>query len=237
MDHTPVAQEQDSVTVEEMLRFFSVLAHDLKSPIFSIDGFSDLLLADYSSKLDEEGVDFLKRVRSSAHQMKRVLDDMGQMVRLLSRPNASRAVDLKEIFEEIRLRFARLLDEGGTKLELHGPWPAVQGDPEKIREALAALVLNAIQFNDHPAGERTIDVRADAAGGDQRICVTDNGMGLDPKYLSQIFQLGLKLDKQRGDGPGYGLYLARRVAEEHGGGIDATSSLGQGSTFCFRLPG
>jgi signal transduction histidine kinase len=62
------------VTHEELVRFFSVLSHDLKSPIFAVDGFSDLLLSDYADKLDEEGQDFLRRIRSSAGYMKRVLD-------------------------------------------------------------------------------------------------------------------------------------------------------------------
>src|SRR5260221_3865566 len=57
--------------------------------------------------------------------------------------------------------------------------------------------------------------------GHYRIGVRDNGIGIDARYLSQIFELGLKLDKARGGGPGYGLYLAKRVAESHGGAVDA----------------
>ena len=68
------------MTQEELVRFFSVLSHDLKSPIFAVDGFSDLLLSDYLEKLDEEGQDFLRRIRSSAQYMKRVLDEMSKKV-------------------------------------------------------------------------------------------------------------------------------------------------------------
>jgi len=86
---------------DELLRLFSVLSHDLKSPIFAIDGFSELLLADYVDKLDEEGEDFLRRIRSSAQQMKRVLDDMSHMVKLLARPSVRRPTPLREIVEEV----------------------------------------------------------------------------------------------------------------------------------------
>ncbi|HEX3577037.1 MAG TPA: histidine kinase dimerization/phospho-acceptor domain-containing protein, partial [Thermoanaerobaculia bacterium] len=79
-----------ALTIEELTRLFSVLSHDLKSPIFSIDGFSDLLLGDYTDKLDEEGQDFLRRIRSSAQQMKKVLDEMSHLVKLLARPNVPR---------------------------------------------------------------------------------------------------------------------------------------------------
>jgi len=94
--------ESDSgqiLTIDELTRLFSVLSHDLKSPIFSIDGFSDLLLSDYKDKLDEEGQDFLRRIRSSAQQMKRVLDEMSHLVKLLARPNARRPTPLREILE------------------------------------------------------------------------------------------------------------------------------------------
>ena len=85
------------VTQEELVRFFGVLSHDLKSPIFAVDGFSDLLLTDYLDKLDEEGQDFLRRIRSSAQYMKRVLDEMSHMVKLLARPSAHKPTPLREI--------------------------------------------------------------------------------------------------------------------------------------------
>src|SRR6266513_1758526 len=66
--------EQEGLTVEELTKLFSVLSHDLKSPIFSVDGFSELLITDYTDCLDEEGQDFLRRIRSSVQQMKKVLD-------------------------------------------------------------------------------------------------------------------------------------------------------------------
>jgi len=66
--------------------------------------------------------------------------------------------------------------------------------------------------------------------------VRDNGIGIDPRYTNQIFDLGLKLDKSRGGGPGYGLYLAKRIAESHGGSISVDSVPDQGSTVCLTIP-
>ena len=68
-----------------------------------------------------------------------------------------------------------------------------------------------------------------------RICVRDNGIGIDPRYTGQIFDLGLKLDKSRGGGPGYGLYLAKRIMESHGGSMTVDSELGKGSKFCLVI--
>ncbi|HEX7419191.1 MAG TPA: ATP-binding protein, partial [Thermoanaerobaculia bacterium] len=76
-------------------------------------------------------------------------------------------------------------------------------------------------------------------GDGLRFCVRDNGIGIDPRYVQQVFELGgmSKLDKQRGGGPGYGLFLAKRVIEEYGGKLTVDSTLGEGTTVCFTIPG
>lgn len=227
---------EEGVSVDELLRFFSVLSHDLKSPIFSIDGFSDLLLADYSDRLDEEGQDFLRRVRSSAQQMKKVLDEMSHMVKLLARPTAKRPIPLREIVEEVLLKYNFMIENGGARVDLPADLPVVNVDEEKMREAIGALVSNALFFNDRGPGERTIAIDCTADGSNWRVCVRDNGIGIDPRYTGQIFDLGIKLDKSRGGGPGYGLFLAKKVVEAHGGEMTVQSTPAEGSTFCFTLP-
>ncbi len=237
LEQAPAAEKP--VTHEELVRFFSVLSHDLKSPIFAVDGFSDLLLSDYLEKLDEEGQDFLTRIRSSAQHMKRVLDEMSHMVKLLARPNARKPTPLREIVEEVILKYNFQIEEGGVQVDLPADLPTVNVDPEKMREAIGAIIANALFFNDQEKGERRISIEctSDGAGG-ARFCVRDNGIGIDPRYVNQVFELGgmSKLDKQRGGGPGYGLYLAKRLIESHGGELTVDSVLGEGSSFCFSVP-
>jgi signal transduction histidine kinase len=232
----PENKTDEVLTVEELTRLLSVLSHDLKSPIFSVDGFSDLLLADYADKLDEEGQDFLRRIRSSAQQMKKVLDEMSHIVKLLSRPNARRPTPLREIVEEVILKCNYQIEEGGTKIDLPDDLPTVTVDPEKMREAISAIFANALFFNDRPKGERTIAIDCNVDPDGYRICIKDNGIGIDPRYTAQIFDLGLKLDKSRGGGPGYGLYLARRIIEGQGGTISVDALPDEGSSFCFTIP-
>lgn len=223
---------------EELVRFFSVLSHDLKSPIFAVDGFSDLLLSDYHDKLDEEGQDFLRRIRSSAQFMKRVLDEMSHLVKLLSRPTARKPTPLREVVEEVILKYNFQIEEGGVHVDLPGDLPMVEVDPEKIREAIGALIANALFFTDRPKGERRIAIDCSSDSGGVRFCIRDNGTGIDPRYISQVFELGgmSKLDKPRGGGPGYGLYLAKRLIESEGGELTVESTLGEGSSFCFTIP-
>ena len=226
------------MTTEELTRFFSILSHDLKSPIFAVDGFSELLISDYLEKLDEEGQDFLRRIRSSAQYMKKVLDEMAHMVKMLSRPNAKRPTPLREIVEEVILKYNFMIEEGGVRVDVPADMPVVNVDPEKMREALGALIANALFFTEKPKGERIVAVDCSRDGSGHRICVRDNGVGIDPRYAQQVFELGgvSKLDKQRGGGPGYGLYMAKRIIESHGGATTVESALGEGSTFCFTIP-
>ena len=210
----------------------------MKSPIFAVDGFSDLLLSDYMEKLDEEGQDFLRRIRSSAQYMKRVLDDMSHMVKLLCRESARKPTPLREVFEEVILKYNFQIEEGGVHVVVPSDLPVVNVDPEKLRDALGALVANALFFTDRAKGDREITIDCTNEGDRVRVCIRDNGIGIDPRYMNQVFELGgmSKLDKQRGGGPGYGLYLAKRLIESQGGELSVESVPDQGSTFCFTLP-
>ena len=236
MEHSPAAEKP--VTHEELVRFFSVLSHDLKSPIFAVDGFSELLLSDYLDKLDEDGQDFLRRIRSSAQYMKRVLDDMSHMVKLLARPTARKPTPLREIVEEVILKYNFQIEEGGVRVEMPPDLPVVNVDPEKIREAIGAIISNSLFFSDREKGQREIAIDCSSSAEGIRLCIRDNGIGIDPRYANQVFELGgmSKLDKGRGGGPGYGLYLAKRIIESHGGELSVESTPDVGSTFCFTLP-
>jgi signal transduction histidine kinase len=236
LEHSPAAEKP--VTQDELVRFFSVLSHDLKSPIFAVDGFSELLLSDYLDKLDEDGQDFLRRIRTSAQYMKRVLDDMSHMVKLLARPTARKPTPLREIVEEVIAKYNFQIEEGGVSVNVPADLPVVNVDPEKIREAIGAVVSNSLFFSDREKGQREIAIDCSSAADGLRMCIRDNGIGIDPRYASQVFELGgmSKLEKARGGGPGYGLYLAKRIIESHGGEISVESDIGSGSTFCFTLP-
>lgn len=236
MEHSPAAEKP--VTQDELVRFFSVLSHDLKSPIFAVDGFSELLVGDYLDKLDEDGQDFLRRIRSSAQYMKRVLDDMSHMVKLLARPTARKPTPLREIVEEVILKYNFQIEEGGVRVEVPADLPVVSVDPEKLREAIGAIISNSLFFTDREKGQREIAIDCTSTGDGHRLCIRDNGIGIDPRYANQVFELGgmSKLDKARGGGPGYGLYLAKRIIESHGGELNVESVLNEGTTFCFTLP-
>src|SRR5437867_10694026 len=134
----------------ELMRLFRVQSHDLKSPLFVIQGFIELLSSDYADKLDEEGRDFLSRIRGSTEQMKKVLEEISHLVKLLARPNALRPKPLREIVEEALLKYNYLIEEGGVRVDLPSDLPTINVDEEKMREAIGELISNALSFNDNP---------------------------------------------------------------------------------------
>lgn len=170
--------------------------------------------------------------------MKRVLDDMSSVVKTLSRPNHVRPTPLREVVEEVLLKLNFQIEEGGVRVEVPPELPTARVDSEKLREALSAIIGNALFFTDRPAGDRVITIDGSASQGFARLCIRDNGIGIDPRFAPQIFELGgmSKLDKPRGGGPGYGLYLAQRIVESHGGTLTVESTPAEGSVFCLSLP-
>ncbi|MBW3671392.1 MAG: HAMP domain-containing histidine kinase [Acidobacteria bacterium] len=221
---------------DELIRLFRLLSHDLKSPIFSIDGFSELLLADYADHLDEEGRDFLLRIRNGVSQMKTTLDGFSRTVKLLAEPNRTSEVDLNDVIEQVRLKLSFRAEERGVDLEVEGNLPSVEGDPEKLRELFRVLLSNAIEYSDPDKEASTLTVTHSEEDGQIRVSVTDNGIGINPQYHDQIFEAGLRLDKKNGSGSGCGLYLARQLARAHGGTVTVESEEGQGSAFHVTLP-
>lgn len=229
-------QSGTTLDQDELIRLFRLLSHDLKSPIFSIDGFSELLLADYSEHLDEEGKDFLLRIRNGVSQMKTTLDGFSRTVKLLAEPNHPADVDLNDVIEQVRLKLSFRAEERGVDLEVEGDLPSVEGDPEKLRELFRVLLSNGIEYSDQNKEVSKLTVNHSQKDGQIRVSVTDNGIGIDPQYHDQIFEAGLRLDKKTGSGSGCGLYLARQLARAHGGTVTVESEEGRGSSFHVTLP-
>lgn len=169
--------------------------------------------------------------------MKRILDDMSHMVKLVARPMSPRPTPIREIVEEVILKYNNAIEEGGVKVTVPDDLPTLNVDSDKIREAIGALFSNALFFTDQPKGQRQIRIEYTGEGSQHRFCLRDNGTGIDPKYAPQVFDLGgvSKLDKARGGGPGYGLYMAKRIFESHGGTLSVDTKLGEGSSFCFTI--
>jgi signal transduction histidine kinase len=219
-------------------QFMSIASHELKTPLTSLQ----LQLQSLQRSLLAGGGD-PARVAQKLKTVTRATERLGELVnRLLdvSRITGSgleivrEDFDLGELTEEVAQRFRETLRESGSSLEVAAPAP-VRGrwDRMRVDTIVTNLLSNAIKYGEgKPIAVR---VEGDAAGA--RLVVKDHGIGIAPADQARIFErFERAVPEQHYGGFGVGLWVARLVAEAHGGRIGVESSPGQGSTFSLELP-
>lgn len=209
------------------------IAHELRSPLTSLKGFSSTLIKRWDRFEDRQRFELVEAIAADAERMGRIVSEVLDLARLeAGRLELSpRRVQLRPLAERaLQMCGAH---EGARRVRLEVPGEVrVWADPERLGHVLFNLIENAIRFSD----DGPIDVRAAAHGDEVVIEVEDRGAGIDPELMGTIFEgPGARDGTRTPSGSGLGLYLARRLAEAHGGALSASSRPGEGSTFTLRL--
>ncbi|HLX70123.1 MAG TPA: ATP-binding protein [Verrucomicrobiae bacterium] len=220
---------------EQLEAFCYTLAHDLRAPLRAIQGFADLVMTDHSAQLDREGRAALVRIRNSAERMGRLILDLLAYTDLTRSDFRRQPVDLEK---SCRVVFRMFADEiAGQKADVTDELRArfVLGDPAGIERVLINLLGNALKFA-HPERPPRIHILSERKGTNVRICVEDNGVGIDPKYRERIFGVFERLYPTASPaGTGIGLAIVKRSVEKMGGSAGVESTPGEGSCFWFEL--
>lgn len=219
----------------EIESFTYAISHDLKSPLFTIQGFLGALERDVRDGATENIVRDVTRIRSAAGTMQRLLDALLELSRIGRVVTSAETVSLEEVALEARELLARRLAERGVELVIAEDLPRVVGNRAHLLQMLLNLVENAIKFMGDQSAPR-IEIAAQRAE-DETVCrVRDNGMGIAQQYQQKIFGLFERLDPES-EGTGIGLSIVDRIARAHGGRVWVESrGSGHGSTFWFSLP-
>jgi PAS domain S-box-containing protein len=232
---------------KELDEFTSVVAHDLREPLRTIEAFSQFLAEDYSDRLGPDGFEAINHLVTASHRQEGRINDLLTLSRAGRIATAPRAFHLVEAVAAVRRDLADLITRKGAALHTEGPLPTVLADPERIGQLLANLVGNGLKYNQNPSprvviGEvRWLAERGNGAGGAEGDFVTlfvrDNGIGIDPRFHQDIFRIFRRLhQRDEYEGTGAGLAICKRIVEAHSGRIWVESELGQGATFYFTLP-
>lgn len=222
--------------VREMDDFTHVVSHDLKEPLRGIEAFAGFLLEDYGDRLDEQGKQYLGFLKQSAVRMKDLIHDLLTLTALSRKAPTLQPVDLNRVVANVERDLEYSIRSKNVELHIKGPLPTVTGEPTHLGEVFKNLVSNAIKFNVSGRPVVTISARDDEHGF-ARISVTDNGIGIDPRYRERIFDLFERLHPQEEfEGTGAGLAICKKIVEGYGGRIWVESEPGAGSTFCVALP-
>jgi two-component system CheB/CheR fusion protein len=219
----------------ELAQFASIVSHDLRGPLLSLVGCSQLLIEE-TEGLSEEARELAKDVRGATQRMARLIDSLLRYS-LVGRAELNRArCSLEEVLSGVLFDVRTALEAGGGQVT-HDPLPEVQADPALLAQLLQNLIENGIKYRG--AAPPRIHISARKTPAEWVISVADNGIGIDPKQFDKIFQMFQRLHRDESTYPGVGVGLAtcKKIAEKHGGRIWVESQPGQGATFSFSLPG
>jgi PAS domain S-box-containing protein len=218
----------------ELEAFSYSVSHDLRAPLRSIDGFSHVLLEDYSAELPPEGREYLERVRAAAQRMADLIDDLLKLARVTRTPLEPKLTNLSAMAEKI----ANTLKEQNPKRNVTYsimPDLMVSGDPRLLNIALENLLSNAWKFTAKKE-HAIIEFGQQSKTRERTFFVRDNGSGFDMAYVNKLFGVFQRLHSaSEYPGTGVGLATVRRIIKIHGGNIWAEGEEGKGAAFYFTL--
>ena len=219
---------------KELESFAYSVSHDLRAPLRSIDGFSQMLVEDYCHILPEDGQDFLHRVRAASQRMGQLIDDLLKLSRLTRGELYREPVELSLMVEEIAAELQR--SEPDRRAEfIIAPRVIAIGDIHLLRVVLENLLNNAWKFTGKEAQAKIVFgcIRED---GNPTFYIRDNGAGFDMAYADKLFRPFQRLHGvTEFEGTGIGLATVQRIIHRHGGRVWAEGAVDKGAAFYFVL--
>ena len=239
------AYEAERSTVEELRRlsalradFVSLVSHELRAPMASIVGSAETLRQRWRELTPDQRESFLALISSETERLSALVGDVLDTSRIEAGTFTYRFgdVDLAGLVRDSVAGISLAQDEVTVSAEVHGELPLVRGDRDRLQQVLTNLLDNAVKFS--PAGEGVL-VSAYQQDSRVRIEVADRGPGVPTEHQRLIFEKfgrGNVAGSPGKPGTGLGLFIARSIAEAHGGTLEISSARGEGATFTLSLP-
>ena len=216
------------------IEIVSTVSHELRSPLTSVKGYTSLLLSRWDRIADDKKKEMLEQVHHDADRVTRLIGELLDISRLQTGRLVLRRqmVDLCELTTSVVQKVTLEYPELECDLRFSDDFPRIYADPDKLEQVLTNLVENACKY----ATPKGMVVEGTVEGDDVTIAVTDRGEGIPESDLPKVFTKFFRRDLGKPTGSGLGLWISRGLVEAHGGELEATSQLGQGTTFRFTLP-
>jgi signal transduction histidine kinase/CHASE1-domain containing sensor protein len=216
-------------------RFAATAAHDLRSPLHRISGFTQLLALEYGDTFDDNARDYLAHIDDSARHLADLTSDLLTLARITDEAMVLEEVSLSETAQIVLENLQTVIAEADAAIAID-PLPTVLGDHGLLERLLQNLIANAIKYQPpgqkpqihvtaHPDGELNVTV----------LDIVDNGIGIDPEHVDAVFQPFRRLHANTYSGTGLGLAVCARITQRHGGQIEARPNLDRGTTFSVTL--
>ena len=230
----------------DLQQFASIASHDLQEPIRKIQIFSNFL-EENETNMSEQSRIHLKKIINSSARMKTLVTEILNYSKLSADDNDIASINLNEIIAELRDHFELVIEEKQAQIKV-GKLPFIEGNAGQIRQMFQNLISNALKFSRDdvtPVIEiaariisgKSFNAEEKEKGSHCIISIQDNGIGFDGKYVDNIFSLFERLNaKDKYEGAGIGLAIAKKIIEKHDGIITAESTEGSGAKFQILLP-
>ena len=225
------------VVNRELEAFSYSVAHDLRAPLITIDGFAEVLKETSGQTMDDASLSHLGHIQTAVARMHRLIEDLMGLSKIVRAPMGKSTVDISAIGREIAQRLRESAPQRLGEILIASDLSA-QGDPGLIRIVLENLLSNAWKFTSKRERAQVELDTVRGAEGDAVFRVKDNGAGFDPRYATKLFGPFQRCHTQA-DFPGTGIGLAtvQRIVHRHGGKIWVEAQLDRGASFYFTLPG
>jgi signal transduction histidine kinase len=221
---------------DELGAFSYSVSHDLRAPLRAVNGYTSILLEEFSGNLTEEGLGFLKRVKENGDHMGHLIDDLLAFSRLGRQALRLQPVHTRGIVDRALAQLAPAVD--GRQVELViGDLPDCDSDPALLEQVFINLLGNAFKYSRKREGAR-VEVGAMRGESDPTpvFFVKDNGAGFDMQYADKLFGVFQRLHRNQDfEGTGVGLAIVQRIVSRHGGRVWAQGKVDEGATFYFTL--
>jgi len=219
---------------ERLEQFAYAASHDLQEPLRMVSSYLQLIDSRAGDELSGETEEFLDYAIDGADRMRSMIDGLLQYSRVETRGQPLEAVDLGAIVDDVRADLGVRISATDATVTVE-ELPRVVGDENQLQQLFQNLLKNAIEYSGDDAPR--IHISAERTDSRWTVSVRDEGIGIDPAYHDQVFEIFHRLHSQDDyPGSGIGLALCERIVERHGGEIWVESTPGEGATFRFTLP-
>lgn len=228
------AEETLRRTNETLQSLTDMLSHELREPVRQIGVFAELLQKEFQDRTRPEEQPMFTNVLTGARRLDALIEGVVAYSRAVYDASSLSDFAAQDALITALGDSELLISESGTRILCEHPLPRVHANKTSLARVFSNLISNSIKYRSAAAPE--VRITAHREGGFIRFCLQDNGIGIDPKFHSRIFDVFKRLHGSEYPGAGIGLSLCRRIIENMGGEIWVESELGHGAHFYFTVP-